>query len=158
MKTRVMLSLIAGLVFIYLSTLAFAGPVVPYPEGYRLWTHVKSGIVPPDKPGHGLHNIYANKKALDGFRNGRFENGSVIVFDLLDIDTTTGTAVVGDRRMIDVMHKDDKQFSKTGGWGFEEFRGDSRTQRNIGENAAAKCFACHAGQKERGFVFSSFRE
>lgn len=96
---------------------------------------------------------------MDGFRTGRFADGSIIVFDLLTLQTKqSGAMSVGERRLVDVMHKDSKRFAKTGGWGFEEFRGNSRMQRDVGEDAVTKCFNCHAGQRERDYVFSSFRE
>src|SRR5262245_20063650 len=56
------------------------------------------------------------------------------------------------------MVKDSKRYAATGGWGFEEFRGDSQTDRMIGADAATKCYACHTSQKERDFVFSSYRK
>lgn len=157
MKTHAKLLVIVSIASLYLAVFSSAQTrdAVQYPEGYRLWTHVKSGIVGADKPGRGLHNIYANPKALEGFRTGRFDDGAVIVFDLLDLSPTTG---IGDRRRIDVMHKDKKKFATTGGWGFEEFRANSRTQRDVGENAVAKCFTCHQKQKDKGYVFSSFKD
>jgi hypothetical protein len=45
----------------------------------------------------------------------------------------------------------------TGGWGFEGFKGDSKSERAVGEKAAAACFQCHTSQKNRDFVFSSYR-
>lgn len=127
---------------------------VPYPEGFRNWTHVKTGFGPQE----GIHNIYANEKAMEGFRTGRFVNGSVFVFDVLDTETKSGVVSVGERRVVDVMHKDGGRFVKTGGWGFEEFNGSSRTGGKLDEITATGCFNCHAGQKQHDYVFSSFRE
>ena len=61
---------------------------MPYPEGYRQWTHVSSTYIGPqsaafEKNG-GLHHIYANKQAVEGYRTGRFPEGSVIVADFLE--------------------------------------------------------------------------
>lgn len=135
---------------------------VPYPEGYRRWARVKSALIGPENPIYerygGLHHIYANDKAMEGYRTGRFPDGSVIVFDLLETQTKEGLMTEGRRRFVDVMHKDSKRFAETGGWGFEEFRKDSHKDRTIGPDAKTKCFDCHAGQKEKDFVFSSFRE
>ena len=43
---------------------------VDYPQGYRSWTHVMSYVIGPQSPAHarngGLHNFYANEKALEG--------------------------------------------------------------------------------------------
>ena len=39
---------------------------VPYPEGFRNWTHIKTGYVGKENPGFningGFHHIYANEK------------------------------------------------------------------------------------------------
>lgn len=161
MKIFIKLFVVACGIFLYCGVLSSArsGQTVPYPEGYRYWTHVKSNIAAPDNPRNGIHHIYANSKAMDGYRTGNFADGSIIVFDLLKLDAKNdGGMSVGERRLVDVMHKDSKRFANTGGWGFEEFRGNSRTVRDVGENAAAKCFSCHVGQKERDYVFSSFGE
>lgn len=135
---------------------------VAYPEGYRRWVHVKSGLVGPESPAHkkygGLHHIYANDKALKGFKTGKFPDGAVIVFDLLETQTKNGVTTEGARRFIDVMQKDSRNFAKTGGWGFEEFRGSSRTERTLNEQGKTGCFACHASRKEKDFVFSFFRD
>jgi len=72
------------------SPLLFAAdpPPVPYPEGYRQWTHVKSMTINPGHPLHaafgGIHHLYANKKAEMGCTTGKFADSSVIAFDLLE--------------------------------------------------------------------------
>jgi len=135
---------------------------VPYPEGYRLWTHVRSGVTGPESPDFkttgGIHHIYANDKAMKGYQAGRFPDGSTIVYDLLEAPTKGGVTTEGRRRYITVMHKDSKRFAETGGWGFEVFRKDSQTDRTIGPDAKTKCFDCHSSQKDRDFVFGSFRK
>jgi hypothetical protein len=162
--TRIKLFVIICGGFLFLAAISFAQTrnVVPYPEAYRKWVHVKSAIVGPESRFHkkygGMHHIYANTKAMDGFRSGRFPNGSVIVFDLLATQVDAGVTTGGERKFIDVMHKDGKKFSATGGWGFEEFNGDSRTERLLTETTAAACFACHAGQKQNDSVFTRYRE
>ena len=135
---------------------------VPYPEGYRLWAHVMSALVGPQSPAFessgGIHHIYANEKAMEGYRIGRFPDGSVIVADFLETRENAGVTTEGPRRRIDVMVKNSKRYAETGGWGFESFRGDSQTDRMASAEAATKCFACHAKQKERDSVFSAFRK
>ncbi|HEX6929881.1 MAG TPA: cytochrome P460 family protein, partial [Gammaproteobacteria bacterium] len=78
---------------------AFAADTVQvaYPEGYREWTHVKSMVI---REGHplfasfgGIHHLYANDKAMEGYRSGKFPDGAVIVFDLLEA-TADGNAIV----------------------------------------------------------------
>jgi hypothetical protein len=136
--------------------------LVAYPSGYRQWTHVKSALVGPQSPSFqrygGLHHIYANDKAMEGYRTGKFPDGSVIVFDLLDVRENAGVTAEGARKFIDVMAKDSKRFAQTGGWGFEEFKGDSQTERVLTSEAQTACYKCHTQKKEQGFVFSAFRQ
>lgn len=139
-----------------------APPEVAYPSGYRDWHHVKTMII---NPGHalydafgGIHHLYANKQAVSGYKNGKFANGSVIVFDLLETTTADNTIQEGARKVVGVMRKDAKKYAATGGWGFEGFKGDSKTERAVTQqNADSACFRCHIAQKERDFVFSGLR-
>jgi hypothetical protein len=143
------------------SLMAEPNDAVPYPAGYRLWARVTSALIGPQSPAFkdsgGIHHIYANEKAMEGYRAGRFPDGSVLVADFLETREHEGVTTEGPRRRIDVMVKDSKRRAATGGWGFEQFRGDSQTDRLVTTETAATCFACHARQKERDFVFSVFR-
>jgi hypothetical protein len=137
-------------------------PRVTFPEGYRAWFHVKSAIVNEGNPAFarfgGIHHIYANALAVKGFEAGTFPDGAVLVFDVLDLKTNPDkTQTEGARRMIDVMAKDSVRFKSTGGWGFEEFKGDARTEGSLTDTAAAACASCHASRKEHDSVFSSIR-
>lgn len=139
-----------------------ASDAVPYPQGYRQWQHVKSMVIQPGHPLHasfgGIHHLYANAKAMTGYRSGRFPDGSVIVFDLLEADSADAAITEGKRKVVGVMHRDAKKYAATGGWGFEGFAGDSQTQRAVGDKAATACFSCHTAQKQKDYVFSSYRE
>lgn len=158
MQTSIKLVLLAA-------ALSMSTPVVaesvPYPNGYRDWHHVKSMVI---NPGHalyeafgGIHHIYANPKALQGYRTGKFANGAVIIFDLLESNTADNAVTEGARKVVGVMHKDTKRYAATGGWGFEGFKGDSKTERAVGKNADSACFQCHVPQKANGYVFSKTR-
>lgn len=140
---------------------AAGADAVPYPEGYRNWTHVKSMII---NPGHalydafgGIHHIYANGKAMAGYKGAKFADGSVIVFDLLEAKSADNAVTEGARKVVGVMVKDAKKYAATGGWGFEGFKGDSKTERAVGANAAKACFECHAAQRANDYVFSKYR-
>lgn len=153
-----------------LALLLCCGPVVlaadatdpvPYPDGFRDWKHVKSMVI---QEGHalfgafgGIHHIYANQKAERGYRNKPFEDGSVIVFELLEAKEGGGAIQEGPRKVVGVMHKDAKRYARTGGWGFEGFKGDSRTERAVGANAFDACYACHAPRAEADYTFSEVR-
>jgi len=153
---RAILAAIAGMV-----TLAAQAAEVPYPEGYRQWQHVKSMVIGHGHPLYeafgGIHHIYANAKARQGYVKHRFADGSVIVFDLLEANGADGAIVEGSRKVVGVMHKDSKRWPQTGGWGFEGFKGDSKTERAVGAKAAEACFGCHAPQKDSDYVFSRMR-
>lgn len=135
---------------------------VPYPNGYRDWFHVKTMVINPGHPLYdafgGMHHLYANKPALKGYASGKFPDGAVIVFDLVEAKSADNAVTEGPRKVVGVMHKDATKYAATGGWGFEGFKGDSRTDRAVGANAAKACFECHAGQKARDYVFSSTRK
>lgn len=143
------------------ATARAADPVpVPYPEGFREWAHVKSMQILPGHPLFdafgGLHHLYANSRALEGYRKGRFPDGAVIVFDLHEAETEGNSMTAGPRKVLGVMHKDAKRYAATGGWGFEGFKGDSKTERAVGANAKTACYDCHAAQKAPDYVFSAF--
>lgn len=139
-----------------------ADPEVPYPEGYRGWRHVKSMVIEQGHPLFesfgGIHHLYANARALRGYRTGKFPDGAVIVFDLLDAQRADAALTEGERKVLGVMRKDARRYAATGGWGFEGFAGGDKTRRVAGANAATACFACHAAQKDSDYVFSSLRD
>ena len=153
----------SALIFIiFLSIAVYAqDKQVDYPDGYRSWDHVKTMIILPghalEDPFKGIHHIYANDKAINGYKTGSFENGSVIVFDLLDYTEADNTIQEGNRKLIGVMVKDSEKFSGTGGWGYEGFGGDSQTDRLANDGGVA-CFNCHLSQKDSDFVFSKYRK
>jgi Cytochrome P460 len=149
------------LLFTWLPALAAEPP--GYPNGFRAWNHVKTMQI---KLGHplyngfgGIHHIYANNRAKDGFRRGKFANGSVLVFDLHEAREEPFTTSEGPRKFVAVMHKHADRYRDTGGWGFEAFKGDSHKDRLVGadRNAARNCFQCHASQKASDYVFSAAR-
>jgi len=150
---------------------------VRYPEGFRLFDHVKSMIVEPGfifngqdlgSQVPGLHHIYGNKKAMEGYRALKaagpdqvvFEEGSKIVFDLWQTADVVsgGTAVVENKRLaVAVMEKDQVRFAATGGWGFQVF--DAVTKKPLLDaNAQANCFQCHTLAAGSDFVLSRLRD
>jgi hypothetical protein len=134
---------------------------IAYPDGYRHWTHVKTMLIEPGHPLFGsfggIHHLYANDKAMEGYRSGRFPDGARIVFDLLAADSHDHAVTEGTRKFTAVMVKDERGHAATGGWGFEAFAGDSHDRRTVGADAAKACFACHASQKAHDYVFSTYR-
>ena len=139
-----------------------AEPQVPYPDGYRIWHHVKSMVITEGHPLYstfgGIHHIYANDKALIGYRDKQFPDGAVIIFDLLEATSADNAITEGQRKVVGVMHKDAQQFAATGGWGFEGFGAGDPASRAVGNDAASACFACHEPQKGQDYTFSQLRE
>ncbi len=135
--------------------------MVEYPKGYRNWTHIKSMVI---QPGHalydsfgGIHHIYANEKAAKAMKSGKaYPNGSVFIFDLLEAKSENSAIVEGSRKVLGVMRKDSKKYPKTGGWGFEGFKGDSKER--VVTDPIKSCFNCHEPQKDRDYVFSQYRQ
>lgn len=137
-----------------------AGDKVPYPEGYRDWTHAKSMVIQPghalENPFQGIHHVYVNAAAKKGLQTGKYADGAVLVFDLLNYTEAEKTVQEGSRKLVGVMHKDKGKYAKTGGWGFEAFAGDSDSERIV-DDGGAGCFQCHQQVTDRDYVFTEFR-
>jgi Cytochrome P460 len=136
-------------------------PAVPYPDGYRAWSHVRSSAIGPGSANFaqmgGFQHIYANDQAMSGYRTRQFPEGSVIVFDWLEMRERAGAFSEGPRRQVDVMVKDSKRYAATGGWGFQRFAKDSKTELAT-TPTPQDCFACHDKLKKDGLVLSQYRQ
>jgi hypothetical protein len=140
---------------------ASEGTLDPYPVGYRHWTHIKTAYVGKGSPAFarfgGMHNIYANAQAMEGYRSGSFPAGSVIVFDVLDASSSDQGVEPGQRKFIDVMWRGADSGDDRARWLFGEFEGDSRTRRNVTvEQGVSQCQACHESAPGSDGVFSEF--
>jgi hypothetical protein len=137
-------------------------PAVAYPDGYRGWLHLKSMAItdrshPLFEAFAGLHHVYVNERGRAAAQQGKpYPDGSVLVFDLLEGRAGGGALTEGPRKFIGVMVKDARAYPETGGWGFEAFKGDSRTERVV-TDARTQCFACHQAQQPRDFTFTEYR-
>ena len=135
-------------------------PEIPYPRGYRDWTHVKTYIVRPGNPAFkfigGFNQVYANDIAMQGYRTGKFPDGSMIVSDVIEAKDDSITIREGKRHHLDVMIRDSIRYMETGGWGFEEFAEDSKTKRLLNMTFRTVCSNCHAKQKD--YVYGEYRE
>ncbi len=160
MKTRVALAFAGLLLFVAPASYSETNSV-PFPESYRNWLHAKSMLIQPghalENPFQGIHHIYANGKAAKGLKSGSYADGSVLVFDLLNYEEKDKTIQEGKRKLVGVMHKDAAKYASTGGWGFEGFAGDSKTERLV-KDGGKSCFDCHTAQKTKDFVFSELRD
>lgn len=157
---HVLINLTLAVVAASASVAAVAGEVA-YPNGFRHWGHVKSMVL---KPGHplydavgGMHHIYANQKAMQGYKSGRFADGSVIVFDLFEAVDKDNAVSEGKRKAVVVMSRNARAHKANDGWGYEVF--DAQTRKgSLDAKAQADCHACHRSQQEKDFVFSSLRD
>ena len=134
---------------------------VPYPDNYRSWSHVKSTVISPSHKNFtvngGFQHVYANAEAMRGYRTRTFPEGSVIAFEWLEMTDTQGAYGEGPRRQLDVMVKDAARFAASGGWGFQRFMKDSKTELST-SLTPDQCFACHDKLKKDGLVLSSYRQ
>ena len=93
---------------------------------------------------------------MAGYRTRVFPEGSVIAFDWLEMSDNNGAFAEGARRQVDVMVKDSAQYAATGGWGFQRFVKDSKTEL-AATPTPLQCFTCHNTLKKDGLVLSSYR-
>ncbi len=151
-----------GLLVCSLCLVARAADEIPFPAEYRTWATVKTALVGPQSPAFateaGIHHIYANSKALQGYASGTFPDGSILVYELLDTKEASGVTNESTLKRVDVMVKDSQGFKDKGGWNFARFRDGSRTDGTIPSDIKAACYRCHGQKKEHDFVFSEFRK
>jgi hypothetical protein len=135
---------------------------VLFPKEFRKWAHVKSVLVGPQSAAfateQGIHHIYANDKALEGYETGKFPDGSVIVYDLVETKEVAGNTIEGPTRRVDVMVKASERHRATGGWQFMSFPRDNQTGGKLTAERQAACSGCHSNRKDHDFVFSEFRK
>jgi hypothetical protein len=130
---------------------------VQYPDNFRRWIHVGAGVILPGstlpESEQGMHHIFANQKAVDGYASGDFADGSIIVYELREAQQKNGIIFEGERRRVDLMIKNSSLYKSTGGWRFERFLGNSQSEDAV-HDSGASCYECHTNAKAHGFVFS----
>lgn len=153
-------AILAGLAVFSLTAL-HSDEGVQYPNGFRRWVHVGTGVILPGanpqlKSEEGMHHVFANSMAADAYTTGDFPDGSMIVYELREAQQKNGVIFEGDRRRVDVMIKDSSKYQSTGGWLFERFWGDQKADNAV-HDSGKSCFECHAKADKHGFVFSQMR-
>jgi len=143
------------LAVVLLPLIVAAATTPPLPKGYTGWKKSERKLV-NDKNSlfFGIHYIYADKKALQGYKAGnKFPEGSTIVVDYFNIKE--GSAADGARNMVVMMRKD-KRKKETGGWLFAGYGADGKPSSL---DPVGTCFGCHqkdAGQRD--FVISTIKD
>ena len=148
--------------FVVIISQAHSEQSIEYPNDYRHWTHIKSMVIQEGHPLHtafgGIHHIYANQEALIGYQTGKFPEGSIIAFDLLEVSDQDNAITETHRKVLGVMLKNTKAFSDTSGWGFEGFGAGDPNNPVIGSNYKNACYECHTSQQDADYVFSKWRD
>jgi hypothetical protein len=143
-----------------LTALLFGAESPQYPDNFRRWVHVGTGVILPGstlpESEQGMHHIFANQKAADGYASGDFADGSVIVYELREAREKNGIIFEGERRRVDVMIKNSNLYKTTAGWRFERFMGNGQSEDAV-HDSGTSCFECHTNAKAHGFVFSQLR-
>ena len=139
----------------------FAAPLLaasqpPLPKDYTAWKKSNRKVVTDKKSlFYGIHYIYADKKALQGYQAGnKFPEGSRLVVEHFNIKGDN-PAADGPKNMIVLMKKDKRQ-KTTGGWLYAGYTAQGKPS---GLDPVKNCFECH--QKEvahRDFVFSGIAD
>lgn len=151
-----MRGVISGLLvcIIFFSAVSHAATLA-VPKGYPTWQKSERKVV-TDKSSlfYGIHYIYADKKALMGYKAGnKFSEGSRIVVEFYNIKDNP--AVDGPKNMIVLMQKD-KRRKETGGWLFAGFGADGKPS---GIDPVNNCFGCHQKDAaQRDFVISTIKD
>lgn len=141
---------------ISLPTMIWAGPSPSLPKGYHSWQKSERKVI-TDKSSlfYGIHYIYADKKAMQGYKSGnRFAEGSSIIVEHFNIKTTSPSAD-GPKNMVVLMRKD-KRMRETGGWLFAGYGPDGKPS---GLEPVSTCFGCHQKDAaQRDFVISTISD
>ncbi|MDA8428759.1 MAG: cytochrome P460 family protein [Geobacteraceae bacterium] len=140
---------------VLLLPLVAAASVLHLPKGYTRWQKSERKLV-TDKSSlfYGIHYIYADKKAMKGYRAGnKFPEGSTIVVDYFNIKP--GSSGDGAKNMVVMMRKD-KRKKETGGWLFAGYDANGKPS---GLDPVATCFGCHQKDAaQRDFVITTIKD
>src|SRR5262245_21689618 len=155
---------------------AGAASDITLPHGYRDWALISVATV--GGPVNDMRAKLGNDVAVRAFRDGElpFPDGTIIarlawsrttseennttLRPILERGvgpdaaqkTSAESFVAGAPTNVQLMVKDSKKYSATGGWGFAQFT-DGKAD---GGPALKTCFSCHAPAKDRDFVFTRY--
>jgi hypothetical protein len=150
-----------------------ASPIygVTIPAGYRDWKLIAvSEIAAGDKS--QLRAEFGNDIAINAFKHGTipFPDGSIVIAhhwtkqSSPDNDKVLGSApmvagldgpksfVPGAFINMQIMVKDSKRYSASGGWGFADFKDGKPSDEALHKT----CFPCHQPAKDRDYVYTRY--
>ena len=141
------------------------GQSAPYvtdiPHGYRDWQWISSAHEAGNL--NSLGAVLGNDVAIKAFRAGKlpFPDGTIIAalhyryVPSEENNKVFGQAqsfVAGSPINLQLMVKDSKKYTATGGWGFAQFKDGKPAD----EALLKTCFPCHEPAKTRDFVFTRY--
>jgi hypothetical protein len=150
-----------------LTSLASEGPIaenaspifgVTIPKGYRQWE-----LVAPAEEANSLNELRAvlgNTAAIKAYQKGvlPFPDGTILVklaWKHVQSPEFGSASIPGAATTVQIMFKDSKKYSATGGWGFGRFIDG----KPVDESQHQACFACHAARVQRhDFVFTRYAQ
>jgi hypothetical protein len=129
-----------------------------YPEGFLQWKLIRATKLDPKSPATAqltdAHFVYANDKAIEGLRTGKYEDGAVFVLDIFNLVKKDGVATLGERVSTSNMMRDIRAV-ETGGWLFGDF--DLATKAPLATNVISDCFNCHTQRADHHYVFNTLK-
>ena len=137
-----------------------ASPIfgVTIPEGYRQWEL----IAPAEEanPLSELRAVLGNATAIKAYREGvlPFPDGTILVklaWSRVQSPEYEPASIPGAATTVQVMAKDSKKYSASGGWGFGRFV----EGKAVDEAQHQTCFVCHAARVQaHDFVFTRYAQ
>jgi hypothetical protein len=154
---------------------------IALPAGYRNWQLISVAALGP--PFYDIRAKLGNAIAIEDFRHRTipYRDGAIIVRlawkQSMDSQTTSAlrrepqlqglspdtiakdlsqSFEAGAPTNVQMMVKDSKQYSATGGWGFAQFTNGKRDVIITSPRDPRSCFACHAPARTTDFVFTRY--
>jgi hypothetical protein len=129
---------------------------VKYITGYRKWQVISTTN---RFDNNSIRIVYGNEVAVTAIRRNKvnsFPNGAEIVKVVWNkIEDKDGNISTGTLGSVQIMTKDTKRFSKTGGWGFGFFNGLKLTPKGNNASFETTCFNCHKQfTSDNGYLFN----
>jgi hypothetical protein len=140
-----------------------AAPIfgIKIPPGYRDWKLIS--VAHEEGNNNDLRAVLGNDVAIKAYREGKlpFPDGAIIArlawsyVPSEENDKVFGRAqsfVAGAPINLQLMVKDSKKYSATGGWGFAQFK----EGKPADETLLKTCFPCHQPSKAQDLVFTHY--